>query len=429
MAEQQTPHPSPDALAKALREHLPPQLHPWIAPLAALLADWRAGSISPEEVTAQLRSERFTTLRQQLAGQILTADRLVLDFGRDGDEIRVGDISQSKGVALGGGANAQVVEGYGNAVAGPGGIAINISLAPTRPPATARCMVPDLPPDFVARPAEFERIVAFVLDGGVIRLHDVVREYLERQHRAELATWHGGLLDALRSDVGGAGAVTTWAHLTDNASYAWDFVGYHLEQGGKRAELVAMVKDLRYLARKSWLRGVIQAEADIRRALAGMQDSQLSALEQQFCLSSHLLGRCSTFAEVMTTLGFHLARRGELRPLAEQLAMAYREISFASLHTSANPADPALLRTFEGHTDTVRSCAFGLDSSRLLSASSDRTLKLWDAASAQSLATLHLDGAVTCCAFAPDRRRVAASGPRGEIYLLRIVEPDQVFYE
>jgi hypothetical protein len=69
MAEQQTPHPSRDALAEALRERLPLELHSVAAPLAALLA----GSTAPEAAEARLRSTEFAALRERLAGQTLSA--------------------------------------------------------------------------------------------------------------------------------------------------------------------------------------------------------------------------------------------------------------------------------------------------------------------------------------------------------------------
>src|SRR6478735_11226846 len=48
----------------------------------------------------------------------------------------------------------------------------------------------------------------------------------------------------------------------------------------------------------------------------------------------------------------------------------------------------ACLRTLEGHNDWVRSVAFSHDSTRLASASGDRTVKVWDANSGACLQTL-----------------------------------------
>ncbi|KAF2181015.1 hypothetical protein K469DRAFT_590663, partial [Zopfia rhizophila CBS 207.26] len=46
------------------------------------------------------------------------------------------------------------------------------------------------------------------------------------------------------------------------------------------------------------------------------------------------------------------------------------------------------LQTLEGHSGSVKSVAFSHDSTRLASASDDRTVKIWDASSSESLQTI-----------------------------------------
>ena len=89
--------------------------------------------------------------------------------------ITVGDISQAKGVAIGRGANAQVVEGDHNVVVGPGGVVINIP--ESRAPSGPHFMAPDLPSDFVTRPVEFEQIVAHLLESatGPVAIREALR--------------------------------------------------------------------------------------------------------------------------------------------------------------------------------------------------------------------------------------------------------------
>ncbi|MBD3189391.1 MAG: DUF4062 domain-containing protein [Candidatus Heimdallarchaeota archaeon] len=68
--------------------------------------------------------------------------------------------------------------------------------------------------------------------------------------------------------------------------------------------------------------------------------------------------------------------------------------------------DPCL-RTFEGHTHEVRACAFSPDGTKILTASRDGTLKLWDISTGELLQKLegHTQG-VTACAFSPDGTKV-----------------------
>jgi hypothetical protein len=62
-----------------------------------------------------------------------------------------------------------------------------------------------------------------------------------------------------------------------------------------------------------------------------------------------------------------------------------------------------LVRTLSGHTKEVFAAAFSPDSTRIVSASSDKTLKVWDAVSGQQLRTLEGHTAwVLGCAFSPD---------------------------
>ena len=72
------------------------------------------------------------------------------------------------------------------------------------------------------------------------------------------------------------------------------------------------------------------------------------------------------------------------------------------------------IRTLEGHTGSVRAVAVTPDGRRAVSASEDRTLRLWDLESGQTIRTLegHTDS-VRAVAVTPDgRRAVSASEDR-----------------
>jgi thioredoxin-like negative regulator of GroEL len=97
-------------IAIALRVQLPAELHSCIDPLAAVIAELRAGRLSHAEAQEQLQSEVLAPLRTYCTRQPLT----IRDEGSGtvlgGDLIIVGDISQAKGVAIGKYARAEVFE-------------------------------------------------------------------------------------------------------------------------------------------------------------------------------------------------------------------------------------------------------------------------------------------------------------------------------
>jgi hypothetical protein len=68
------------------------------------------------------------------------------------------------------------------------------------------------------------------------------------------------------------------------------------------------------------------------------------------------------------------------------------------------------LATLEGHADWVNACAVTSDGRRVVSASDDKTLKVWDLESGRALTTLegHADW-VRACAVTPDGRRVVSA--------------------
>ena len=70
---------------------------------------------------------------------------------------------------------------------------------------------------------------------------------------------------------------------------------------------------------------------------------------------------------------------------------------------------PKELQTLKGHDDHVLSVAFSPDGQRIVSGSSDNTLKIWDASSGKELHTLKgHDDEVMSVAFSPDGQRIVS---------------------
>ncbi len=74
-----------------------------------------------------------------------------------------------------------------------------------------------------------------------------------------------------------------------------------------------------------------------------------------------------------------------------------------------------VLRTLEGHSDSVSGVAVSPDGKRAASASDDQTLKVWDLDTGIALATFHCDAHATCCTFA--RAQIIVAGDYAAAYI------------
>jgi len=76
--------------------------------------------------------------------------------------------------------------------------------------------------------------------------------------------------------------------------------------------------------------------------------------------------------------------------------------------------------TLTGHGDSVNSIVAIPNSNLVISASSDNTLKLWDLSQKEVIANFTGESGINCCAVAPDGLTIAAGEVSGKVHFLRL---------
>jgi WD40 repeat protein len=239
-----------------------------------------------------------------------------------------------------------------------------------------------------------------------IRIHDVVRMYLIQEQGPKLLEIHRLLLEIHRPPTlpTSESSAPTWADLPAAEQYIWDHLAYHLIEAGHQEELLATVTNPRYLCAKVFVRNVQAVETDLLAAEAiNSRDVVLPLLRRSFVQCGHILNRCASLRELEATLYSRVQHLEELAPFARQIAQILAAPFLTPWHPLPDLPHPALVRTLGKHTDSVTGCAISPDGLFIVSASSDQTLMVWDAASGAELLTLSgHKNTVTDCAISPD---------------------------
>jgi len=201
------------------------------------------------------------------------------------------------------------------------------------------------------------------------------------------------------------------------------------------ARLLAAYGDLARLERHCARRGVSALEADLTSAVGllantayhnGDVTTHLRRLRQVLERESHVLRGWEAarqpvhFAQQLryrAVLGQEERLMTETAAHLTDLARRYLLLAWGSSRASAG-----LIRVLTGHEASVRSVAVTPDGRRAVSASDDRTLRVWDIETGGELAKIALDGAVWAVAVAPNGTTIVAGDAGGNVYCLEYVE-------
>lgn len=247
----------------------------------------------------------------------------------------------------------------------------------------------------VERLDELSLLLRFDPNGRTIRLHDVVRDFLRRSEESPL-TGGEAALPSIHARFLASYGITRWADLPAAEPYLWDALIYHLIEAGRSDEAARTLTDLRYVARKTFLRSPYAAETDLTRAAELPGVDALKTLKRQYGNMIHILNRCTTETEVMATLHGRLMEFDQFKAPCVRLAAEIPRPYITAWRTLPDLPHPALIRTLAGHTALVAACAIGTDF--IVSASYDGTLKVWDSVTGQERFTLtgHTEQVGTC---------------------------------
>jgi WD40 repeat protein len=263
--------------------------------------------------------------------------------------------------------------------------------------------------ELCARFWQLALLLRFDLAEGAIRLHDVMRAYLTREHAAPLPTYHACLLDAYAEDV------DDWTILPPDERYLWRHLAYHLRQAGRGDELCALLFDFDWLQAKLVATDVNALLADYDLAsppvggIEGGSDA-LRLVQSAIRLSAHVLLHDKTQLAGQLLARLMGLSQLELRPLLGGAARWQGAPWLRPLAPTLTPPGGPLLRTLTGHTDVVMAVAVTPDGRRAVSASDDNTLRVWDLESGAELRTLtgHTNS-VNAVAVTPDGRRAVSA--------------------
>ena len=211
--------------------------------------------------------------------------------------------------------------------------------------------------------------------------------------------------------------LATWPAPREPAArrYALRHALIHRTEAGEWADTWRLAADLGFLEATCRELGAHEAEADLARVAERCRASGVAALRRQFDDLARAIERESHWLRAApeataALLWNRLRQSGWSTDEIEQQVQLPAGSKFLRVRHLATRESPALVRDLVGHTYGVTACAVTPDGRRVVSASDDKTLKVWDLESGRAVATLdgHAFG-VIACAVTPDGRRVVSA--------------------
>ena len=260
-------------------------------------------------------------------------------------------------------------------------------------------------------------LLRFDLKARVIRLHDVIRAYLEQALRKEQGVegLHRRLVEGywelyLEAQPAGKRA---FAYGQDDGYY-FHHLAYHLAGAGEGVELNGLLFDFDWLATRLRHGDINELILDYDQGLQapGQARAELGLVQSALRLSAHLLKDDPRLLSAQLTGRLVAFKQPVIAGMLQQTRVHREQPWLRPLHLCLTPPGGAEIRTLKGHARSVNAVAITPDGRIAVSASDDRTLKVWDLDSGLEIRELlgHT-GKVNGVAITPDgRHAVSASG-------------------
>ena len=237
-------------------------------------------------------------------------------------------------------------------------------------------------------------------DREQLTLHDLQYDYIRKRVEDSLPNLNYQLVEAYAAFCN-----EDWSSGPDDG-YFFDHIDQHFVIANRTEELRDLLLNYDWLLAKLKTVGV---NSLISNYESFKGDSVLGLVKSTLRLSAHVLVKAPE--QLTERLWGHLAggEQPEITALLNQSA-AKKTIWLRPRQANLDPPDGALIRTLSGHRGRVRSVAVMADGKRVISASEDRTLKLWDLETGSEIRTFsgHTDR-VRFVAITPSERCVISA--------------------
>jgi WD40 repeat protein len=257
----------------------------------------------------------------------------------------------------------------------------------------------------------FEELEAFALlerrpDPRAVAIHDVIAQIAREALGDRLVAWHSAFVDSYASRR------RVW-HQIKNDGYIYRFLSHHLAE----ARQVEVLREL--LLDFDWLRAVLR-HADMTAVQDGFallhEDKTLRLVQEALWLSARTLSR--DLSQLAPQLLARL-QRFDIAAIVRFVKQIRRRIDRRALWLEPRKASlttpgSALLDTFHGHLDVVRSVALTPDGRFAVTGSEDATVKVWEVATGRLVRTLYGHEAGVQGVAVPPDRAVVFSGSDDE---------------